>query len=221
MPVEGQGRTSSGIRPHPLAGKRKRGSGTSSDWCIWMARAADPAPTLPWRDRVNVDVNRFNQFNRTNIANGTWRHDAKHRGNVPYRDAKVAAQFGDAKRAAAREAYRGKAQSGRRDLANTKAARTGTDKRTQSAGKGTLASQTKQVGKGKSANKKTSLAQKKVAKPTTATAKSKQVTRHRTTAQRQQVRGYTPMRTPQRSFRGGGGGPRVGARGGGGRGGRR
>jgi Protein of unknown function (DUF3300) len=175
-----------------------------------------------WRDRVNIDVNRFNQFNRTNIADGTWRHDAKHRGNVPYRDNKVAAQFGDAKRAAAREAYRGKAESGRRDVANTKAARTGTDKRTQSAGKGTIASQTKQGGKGKSANQKTNLAQKQVAKRTTATAKSKQVTRHRTAAQRQQVRGYTPMRAPQRSFQGGrGGGPRVGARGGGGRGGRR
>jgi hypothetical protein len=46
-----------------------------------------------WRDRVNINVNRFNQFNRTNMADGTWRHDARHRGNVPYRDAKVAGQF--------------------------------------------------------------------------------------------------------------------------------
>jgi hypothetical protein len=169
-----------------------------------------------WRDRVNINVNRFNQFNRTNIADGTWRHDARHRGNVPYRDAKVAGQFGDAKRTAAREAYRGKAESGRRDLANTKAARTGVDKQVQSTAKSKLASQTKQVGKGKSATAKT-----KVAKRTTATAKSKQVSRHRTAAQGQRLKGYTPMRAPQRSFRGTGGGQRMGARGGGGRRGRR
>jgi Protein of unknown function (DUF3300) len=169
-----------------------------------------------WRDRVNINVNRFNQFNRTNIADGTWRHDARHRGNVPYRDAKVAGQFGDAKRTAAREAYRGKAESGRRDLANTKAARTGVDKRVQSNAKSKLASQTNQVGKGKSATAKT-----KVAKRTTATAKSKQVSRHRTAAQGQRLKGYTPMRTPQRAFRGPGGGQRMGARGGGGRRGRR
>jgi hypothetical protein len=171
-----------------------------------------------WRDRVSINTNRFNQFNRTNIADGTWRHDARHRGNVPYRDAKVAGQFGDAKRNAAREAYRGKAESGRRDLANTKAAKTGADKRVQSTAKSKLASQTKQVGKGKSAKARSNVTHNKVTKRSTATARSKQVTRHRTAAQGQRMRGYTPMRAPQRSFRGGGGGPRVGARGGGGRG---
>ena len=58
-----------------------------------------------WRDRVDIDVNRFNKFNRTNITDKTWRHDARHRGNVPYRDAKVAQRFGDANRTAARESY--------------------------------------------------------------------------------------------------------------------
>jgi hypothetical protein len=33
-----------------------------------------------WRDRVDINVNRFNQFNRTNITDRTWRHDARHRG---------------------------------------------------------------------------------------------------------------------------------------------
>jgi uncharacterized protein DUF3300 len=169
-----------------------------------------------WRDRVGINTNRFNQFNRTNIADGTWRHDARHRGNVPYRNASVAGQFGDAKRNAARDAYRGKAESGRRDLASTKAAKTGADKRVQSTAKSKLASQSKQVGKGKSANAKT-----KVAKRTTASAKSKQVSRHKTAAQGQRLKGYTPMRAPQRSFRGPGGGQRMGARGGGGRRGRR
>jgi hypothetical protein len=78
-----------------------------------------------WRDRVNVNVNRFNQFNRTKIADNTWRHNPRHRGNVPYRDAKVGQRFGDAGRTAAREAYRGRADAGRRDLAKTKVGDTG------------------------------------------------------------------------------------------------
>jgi uncharacterized membrane protein YgcG len=73
-----------------------------------------------WRNRVDVNVNRFNQFNRTRIADNTWRHNAAHRGNVPYRDPRVAQRFGNANRAAAREAYRGKADAGRRDLAKGK-----------------------------------------------------------------------------------------------------
>jgi len=174
-----------------------------------------------WRDRVNIDVNSFNKFNRTNIADATWRHDPKHRGNVAYRDKKVAAQFGDAKRTAAREAYRGKAESGRRELTNSKATRTAADKRAQSATKSKSVSQTKQVGKGKPGSAKTHITQNKTAKRTTSAARSKQATRHRTAAQGQRVRGYTPMRAPQRSFRSGGGGPRVGARGGGGGRGRR
>ena len=70
-----------------------------------------------WRNRVDINVNRFNQFNRTKIADNTWRHNPGHRGNVPYRDAKVGQRFGQAGRTAARDAYRGKADAGRRDLA--------------------------------------------------------------------------------------------------------
>jgi Protein of unknown function (DUF3300) len=76
---------------------------------------------LDWRrNRVDVNVNRFNQFNRTKIADNTWRHNPGHRGNVPYRDPKVGQHFGDAGRTNARDAYRGKADVGRRDLAKTK-----------------------------------------------------------------------------------------------------
>jgi len=178
-----------------------------------------------WRDRVNVNVNRFNQFNRTNIVDGTWRHDAKHRGNVPYRDAKVAHQFGDAKRTAAREAYRTKADSGRRDLANAKTKQPGRDRQARSGAKDNLASHTKQAGKAKSAASKKQTAKrqtanKQAARKTTHATRTKQVSRQRVAAHKQRVRGYTPMRGPQRSFRGGGG-HRVGMRGGGGRRGRR
>ena len=59
-----------------------------------------------WNRHVNVNVNRFNQFNRTNITNANWRHNAAHRGNVPYRNAGVAKEFGGGAKAAQRDAAR-------------------------------------------------------------------------------------------------------------------
>ena len=43
-----------------------------------------------WRGNVNINPLRYNQFNRTNIANNTWSHNPAHRGSVPYRDGNVA-----------------------------------------------------------------------------------------------------------------------------------
>ena len=65
-----------------------------------------------WRRDVNINVNRYNQFNRTNIANNVWRHDPGHRHGVPYANRQVADKFGDHGKAAARDAYRGRAQAG-------------------------------------------------------------------------------------------------------------
>src|SRR6185295_3553844 len=91
---------------------------------------------LDWRrNRVDINVNRFNQFNRTKIADNAWRHNPRHRGNVPYRDAKVGQRFGDAGRTGARDAYRGKADAGRRDLAKAKSADGGAKKAAQGAAK--------------------------------------------------------------------------------------
>jgi len=70
-----------------------------------------------WRRDVNINPLRYNQFNRTNIANNTWTHNPAHRGSVPYRDGNVAQRFGDQSKAGAREAFRGKADAGRRDIA--------------------------------------------------------------------------------------------------------
>jgi hypothetical protein len=83
---------------------------------------------IDWRrDRVDIDVDRYNRFNRTNIniANTTWSHNPAHRGAVPYRDKAVEAKFGDPGKAASREDFRDKAQAGQRDLARQKAATTG------------------------------------------------------------------------------------------------
>ena len=41
------------------------------------------------RGDVDIDVNRYNNFNRTNIQNNNWQHNASHRGAVPYKDKAV------------------------------------------------------------------------------------------------------------------------------------
>jgi Protein of unknown function (DUF3300) len=70
-----------------------------------------------WRNRVGINPLRYNQFNRTNIASNVWNHNPAHRGGVPYRDSNVAQRFGNQGNAAAREALRGKADAGRREIA--------------------------------------------------------------------------------------------------------
>ena len=70
------------------------------------------------RGDVNVNVNRYNNFNRTNISNGNWNHNVNHRGAVPYRDQGVAKQYGrgQATDAASRDAFRGRAEAGRESI---------------------------------------------------------------------------------------------------------
>ena len=47
-----------------------------------------------WNRSVNINANRYNSFNRTNIAGGNWNHNVNHRGNVPYRNNATAQKFG-------------------------------------------------------------------------------------------------------------------------------
>ncbi|MBN8448972.1 MAG: DUF3300 domain-containing protein, partial [Candidatus Accumulibacter sp.] len=71
------------------------------------------------RGNVDIDVNRYNSFNRTNISNKSWNHNAAHRGGVAYRDQNVARQYnrgGNAQASQAREQFRGRAESGRSEL---------------------------------------------------------------------------------------------------------
>jgi hypothetical protein len=60
---------------------------------------------------INIDVDRYNNFNRTNISNKNWQHNAEHRGAVPYRDQRTAQQYNrgaNSPGAQARESYRGR-----------------------------------------------------------------------------------------------------------------
>jgi hypothetical protein len=62
------------------------------------------------RGDVNVNVNRYNNFNKTNISNGNWQHNSDRRGAVPYRDSGTAQKYnrGASPNAASRDAYRGR-----------------------------------------------------------------------------------------------------------------
>ena len=201
-----------------------------------------------WRGRVDIDVDRFNRFNRTNIVNKDWNHNPRHRGNVPYRDAHVAQRFGDGNRAAARDAFRGKAETGRRDLATkagaaaagAAAAGAAAKARAGAAAKSRpAATPAKHAGKAKAAAKTKSAAhtnRAKSAKSASRAAGSKQASRTRQASRpraaphRAQARARSPVRHAQRhafrpSMGGRGGGFRAsgfrggGFRGGGGRGG--
>jgi hypothetical protein len=96
------------------------GAGVAVGAAIWGG--------IDWRrNRVDINVNRYNSFNRTNIANRNWTHNPAHRGAVPYRDRNVAQQFGKPGHAAAREGYRGTAEAGRREIARQGAGNRGHD----------------------------------------------------------------------------------------------
>lgn len=86
---------------------------------------------------ADVNINQYNSYtknvNTANVANqriqqtpaqggnrGSWQHNSANRGPVPYRDQATQQRFGkaaDQSRAQSREAFRGRAEAGRQDLA--------------------------------------------------------------------------------------------------------
>jgi Protein of unknown function (DUF3300) len=105
------------------------------------------------RGDVDININRNTNFN-TNInrqryqanfqsrglnAQGAWQHDASHRRGVAYRDQGTAQRFNrgtNAQAAQAREAFRGRAESGRQELARGGADRIGQAGARERAGAG-------------------------------------------------------------------------------------
>ena len=67
---------------------------------------------------VNINTNRYNNFNRTNVKNGNWQHNAEHRGGAGYRDKGSQQRYGGGQRAGvdSREQFRGRAEQGRQDI---------------------------------------------------------------------------------------------------------
>ena len=72
------------------------------------------------RGDVNINVNNYNHFNRTNISSGTWQHNVEHRKGVQYRDSVSQQKFNRTMSTGsdARDAFRGRAESGRQQLAH-------------------------------------------------------------------------------------------------------
>jgi hypothetical protein len=68
---------------------------------------------------VDIDIDRYNEFNRDKISNRNWEHKPEHRKGAQYRDKASQRKYGQASNRAAastREAYRGRAEQGRQDL---------------------------------------------------------------------------------------------------------
>jgi uncharacterized membrane protein YgcG len=67
---------------------------------------------------VYVDHHRYNNFNRTNISDGNWRHNVEHRKGVAYRDQATASRFDRdfSRNAEMREQFRGRAEQGRAEM---------------------------------------------------------------------------------------------------------
>jgi len=65
-----------------------------------------------WGGNVNINANRYNSFNLTNIAGGNWSHNVAHRGNVPYRNNATAQRFGGQTGAGRAQAGQGNRQAG-------------------------------------------------------------------------------------------------------------
>jgi len=73
-----------------------------------------------WRGgSVNININNYNRYNRTNINNGNWQHNVDHRKGVQYRDTATQQRFGGGAKPGvdSREAFRGRAEQGRQEIA--------------------------------------------------------------------------------------------------------
>ena len=71
-------------------------------------------------NEININTNRYNNFNKTNISNGNWNHSAEHRKGAAYRDNATAQKYnrgGDRQAAQSRDQFRGRAEQGRSQMA--------------------------------------------------------------------------------------------------------
>ena len=90
------------------------GAGVATGYAIWGR--------CNWGyGRVTVNVNAYNSFNRANINSTSWQHNSVHRRGVSYNNSTLAARYGKGGRNAqavqARNQFRGRAETGRKQLA--------------------------------------------------------------------------------------------------------
>lgn len=71
------------------------------------------------RGDIDIDINRYNNFNNVNLNNKSWNHNPEHRKGATYRDSGTARKYdrgGDRAAAQSREQFRGRAEQGRAEL---------------------------------------------------------------------------------------------------------
>jgi hypothetical protein len=176
-------------------------------------------------NRVQINPLRYNSFNRTNISNVDWAHNPAHRGAVPYRDAGVAQRFGNQAQSAAREDFRGKAETGRGELgpkgaAGSKAATAKTAATKKAAG-GSKTAAAKKTGASKTAAAKKAGGARTAATNKAAATKHARSTQGARAAHTPTARSNVSRSAGASSVGMGGGGARAMGGGGGGRGGGR
>ncbi len=139
------------------------------------------------RGDVNINVKRYNEFNRKNINNPKWNHNPKHRGAVPYKDRKSKQRFGkrNNRNAKAREQFRGRTDRARRDLKR--------EGRLQKQGRKQKARDRKRASQGKKQARRKTSPGKKATRP--AAGKKKQARRN--TRPKRQKRASGAKRRPQ------------------------
>ena len=88
------------------------------------------------RGDVDIDINRYNNFNKTNIQNRNFQHNASHRGAVPYKDRATSQQYGrgQAGNAQSREEFRGRAEAGQQAIQRGEVSRDSVSRANASAG---------------------------------------------------------------------------------------
>jgi len=99
---------------------------------------------------VNINANRYNSFNRTNVGSGNWNHNGAHRGNVPYRNNAAAQKFGGQSQAnrASQGNRQGAGAGGNRQGAGAGGNRQGAGAGNRQAGGGQKGAGNRQAGAG-------------------------------------------------------------------------
>jgi uncharacterized membrane protein YgcG len=76
------------------------------------------------RGDVDININRYNNYNRTNIQNKNWNHNVDHRRGAGYKNQNVANRYGRGNQSAqSREQFRGRAEQGRQQISRGEADR--------------------------------------------------------------------------------------------------
>lgn len=182
---------------------------------------------------VDIDINEYNEFNRTEISNKNWEHKPEHRKGAQYRDKASQERYGQARDNKSRDEFRGRTEQGRKDLARGDADQFRGDSRQRDGGGRDASRAGPEAGNRQAAGSREARPPDRPASQPRASAGSResQAARSRQSSafdgagngaedRRASTRGNSSRQSAASSGYGGGGGGRSGGYGGGGGGGR-